>query len=255
MSTFKKPASIALATSMAFFCLLQPVFALDWVPSGQNIYYNGGKVGIGTANPSALLHTSEGNSGVVTPHAGGNDLFIEDDFHSGMTIGSPNDKSGNIMFADPEDNLAGRISYDHSSNALRLFTNGDHERMRIDSSGKVGIGTNSPTANLEIRGNSGTGAGITQDIVNDNAAYATQLRLLGGGKDYGMAFVYNKSINVSQISTRNNGSTTARMTFSNETGNIGVGTANPTEKLEVAGNLKISGNIVSDGDICIGQCN
>lgn len=42
--------------------------------------------------------------------------------------------------------------------------------------------------------------------------------------------------------------------ISYSSGYVGIGTNAPTEKLEVAGNIKLSGNIVSDGDICIGQC-
>ena len=37
-------------------------------------------------------------------------------------------------------------------------------------------------------------------------------------------------------------------------GNVGIGTATPTEKLEVIGNIRLSGSIVSSGDICIGNC-
>jgi len=38
-------------------------------------------------------------------------------------------------------------------------------------------------------------------------------------------------------------------------GNMGIGTAAPSEKMVLNGNLKIQGNILSDGDICIGKCN
>ena len=38
------------------------------------------------------------------------------------------------------------------------------------------------------------------------------------------------------------------------TGNIGIGTIDPTELLDVNGNLRVRGNIVSTGDICIGNC-
>ena len=38
------------------------------------------------------------------------------------------------------------------------------------------------------------------------------------------------------------------------TGNIGIGTVNPDEKLHVIGNIKLTGDIVSDNDICIGTC-
>jgi len=38
------------------------------------------------------------------------------------------------------------------------------------------------------------------------------------------------------------------------TGNIGMGTTNPQEKLDVNGNIRLTGNIVSPNDICIGNC-
>jgi len=38
-------------------------------------------------------------------------------------------------------------------------------------------------------------------------------------------------------------------------GNVGIGNqVDPQEKLDVLGNIKLSGNIVSNGDICIGAC-
>jgi hypothetical protein len=37
-------------------------------------------------------------------------------------------------------------------------------------------------------------------------------------------------------------------------GNVGIGTNAPHEKLHVLGNIKLTGDIVSDGNICIGSC-
>ena len=38
-----------------------------------------------------------------------------------------------------------------------------------------------------------------------------------------------------------------------DTGNVGIGTTSPTEKLQVEGTIKVNGNITSDGEICIGS--
>ena len=37
-------------------------------------------------------------------------------------------------------------------------------------------------------------------------------------------------------------------------GNVGIGNNNPIEQLDVNGNIRLNGNIVSPGDICIGSC-
>ncbi len=51
-------------------------------------------------------------------------------------------------------------------------------------------------------------------------------------------------------------SPTARIDLAIErsSGNVGIGTGNPTEQLDVNGNIKLAGNILSNGDICIGAC-
>ena len=39
-----------------------------------------------------------------------------------------------------------------------------------------------------------------------------------------------------------------------DTGFVGIGTITPTAELEVIGDVKMSGSLISDGDICIGNC-
>ena len=38
-----------------------------------------------------------------------------------------------------------------------------------------------------------------------------------------------------------------------DVGYVGIGTPNPSEKLSVEGNIKVNGNITSDGEMCIGS--
>jgi len=80
------------------------------------------RVGIGTSSPSAKLHVETADSG-VTPHANADQLFVEDNGHSGITIGSSTSTGGNIYFGDSADNSIGRINYDHSADRMNFTTN------------------------------------------------------------------------------------------------------------------------------------
>jgi len=59
-----------------------------------------------------------------------------------------------INLGDTDDYNICRIKGDNSNNSLQFQTN-NAERMRIDSSGNVGVGTSSPVNNLHIQGSSG----------------------------------------------------------------------------------------------------
>ncbi len=91
-------------------------------------------------------------------HAEADQLIIGNystDAHQGMTILSHTSKAGTIYFGDgdnPNGNARGTIVYNHSEDALKFGTAGGTERLRIGSSGFVGIGTSSPATLLNIKG-------------------------------------------------------------------------------------------------------
>lgn len=99
------------------------------------------KLGIGTSSPDSY-------------NSYGNNLVVKNTTSTGITIVSGSVDYGSIHFADGttgSDSYRGQIVYNHTTNALSFSTDAS-ERMRINSSGNVGIGTNSPSATLHVTG-------------------------------------------------------------------------------------------------------
>jgi hypothetical protein len=116
-----------------------------------------------------------------------------------------------------------------------ILKTGDAERMRIDSSGNVGIGAtpNLGTYNKELTLSSGAGQFCGLSIQNTTTGTS------GGFTAYisnTLAYLFNRSNDALLLGTNN----TERMRI-DSSGNVGIGTASPTELLDVAGNVYCSG--------------
>jgi len=137
---------------------------LDFQRAGSSkvFFKSDGNIGIGANNPEGKLHIYSGDSS-VTPEAGADDLFIENNGNAGITIGSATGSAGNIYFGDSGDANAGRITYDHAGPDNLYFYTAGTSRMLIDNSGKVGIGATSPGGRLAIEETSANGTGIFVD--------------------------------------------------------------------------------------------
>jgi hypothetical protein len=184
-----------------------------------------GNVGIGTTSP-ATFNAAQCNNLVVGTGSGA----------EGITVYSGTTSQGGLAFADgtsASDQYRGLIQYDHNSNNMLFWTN-TSERMRIDSSGNVGIGTSNPSFIL------GTGLHI------DSTGY-TSIVLQKGGAGQGHNIDFTDESNTLQYRIGTNfasggqnllfayGSTpTIGMTL-NSSGNVGIGTTSPSGSLHVSG--------------------
>ena len=101
------------------------------------------------------LQVKLGNSGQSAADSSADELVVENSGNSGLSILSGASNYGTILFGDSGDSAAGRFRYEHDNNALNFGTNGSWNRMYINSSGNVGIGTTSPSSKLTIDGSSG----------------------------------------------------------------------------------------------------
>jgi hypothetical protein len=117
--------------------------------SQRAVITTAGRLGIGTSNPDTRLHVHKASAGGASSD-NNSVLTLENNNHCILQMLSPAANSNRIMFGDPAATNSGEINYDHNINSLLIKTNGS-EQIRVDSSGKVGIGTTNPSQELTIR--------------------------------------------------------------------------------------------------------
>ena len=112
------------------------------------------QVGIGEDSPLGTLHVRTSDASITSVNANADDLIVESNGNTGMSICSSTSGEGNINFIDSGDTNIGRIQYTHSDNKMQFRVN-DSVRAAIDSSGNFGIGTSSPAVALHVQAGSG----------------------------------------------------------------------------------------------------
>jgi hypothetical protein len=119
------------------------------------------KVGIGTTDPSANLHISSGNNGDCTlileadtgnsnEHNNPQIVFRQDGGKDWSAIGHTNGANNALILSNSVNGGSGGILF-NTNNSINGYTTAI-ERMRINDVGNVGIGTTSPSAKLEVVG-------------------------------------------------------------------------------------------------------
>jgi hypothetical protein len=170
----------------------------------------GGNVGIGTTSPSQLLHIS-GSGGAYARIDGG----------STSTVG--------LLF----NNGDGAIYYDNNTDYLRFDTLGG-EKMRLDSSGRLGIGTSTP----------GSYNAYADDLVIANGSGNPGITLAGSATGWGSIYFADGTTGSEPYSGYIQYShTNDRMTFATGGGlaamhidssqRVGIGTTSPAGILDI----------------------
>ena len=196
---------------------------------------------------------------------------------SGITIYSGTSSGSNIAFADGASGDArnqGIIQYHHNGDYMRFFTSAS-ERMRLNSTG-LGIGTTSPTATLSVDGSAifnessadvdfrvesnGNANMLFVDGGNDrigiaNSAPLTKLDIQASANNEDLirlshptsAAAAGALLGFNSDGTTDNNVITLGIHYSSDfydvlniqrsTRNVGIGTVNPLEQLDISSNL------------------
>ena len=183
--------------------------------ASDTVNINTGGVTRATVDSSGRLLLGTTTEGEVSS----DDLTIATAAHTGMTIRSGSSHDGTINFSDGTsgaDEYRGWLQYNHTNNAMIIGTDAA-ERMRIDSSGNIGLGSTNP---------SGLGYGISILPFNENDT---------------SKIIFNRSpsnYNITVIAFLNGGSTA---------GSIGMNGSSVSFNTSSDYRLKENVTVISDG--------
>ncbi|MDT5271516.1 MAG: hypothetical protein QOH49_3702 [Acidobacteriota bacterium] len=263
----------ARAAALCLFAFAAAVIApaearAQWTTAGSNTTTTS-NVGVGTTAPATSLHVSTavaGTRGIIdeqTSADANSALFYFRKSRAGAA--AQNGDNIGSLFASAFDGASfvsgsrlrfaidGPVAANSVPTAIQFLTgaNADGvERMRISSNGNVGIGTDTPGVlnginyggyiSLHIKGQGSVSTLV--DSADPASGYVLNDRsqpvdgriwaisqVAGGGK---LTF-----------STYTDAGAPASRLVIDRAGNVGIGTAAPTSKLHVAGNITIDGNI------------
>jgi hypothetical protein len=230
-----------------------------------------GNVGIGTTTPSNPLHVIgdtfvSANIRSTAFHAGGRNspyTSISETSSGAMSVFAHNASgstgSSNVIKAQNTGYHSHfiRMYYDqgiafHTSSGTRTagdilydfvtpanVVSGTAERMRIDISGNVGIGTTSPANLLDVWGPDGSGGRIRLVTKTSGSNSFQQIFFVGNtGSTVNDGYLQLHDNGTAKISMAANASRGGD-TYFNTGGNFGIGTTNPSSSLHVYGNTQI----------------
>jgi hypothetical protein len=135
--------------------------------------------------------------------------------------------------------VLGLTSVEATTNHPLMFGTNATERMRIDTSGNVGIGTSAPNAKLNVSGGNITIS--ASGTYSEPAVNAGVLAYDGVNGEFTISARSNGGSTYTRFMTSNGGTGAERMRIT-ASGNVGIGTTTPGALLDVNGNATVRGN-------------
>ena len=190
---------------------------------------SGGNVGIGTTSPQSKLHIADSTLSLlkVQETSGNTGASAGALFKTSPNTGNSYFKGG-ILYEDTGNaNVIGKLHLVNRVSADTTNADVGDAKLTIDTVGNVGIGTTSPTTKLHV-------VGIAQIVESGNTAfYGGDYVRMFGTQSY--RFRNTSGTTVAQISLTGN-------SYFNG-GNVGIGTTAPSQKLHVAGNMRLQNQL------------
>ena len=192
-----------------------------------------------TATYNLLVQPNGGNVGIGTSSIDGNsNLQIQDDSGNALLrLRSGTSSLSGVDFGDSGDIDIGGIRYSNSSNAMQFNVNAA-ERLRISSSGRVGIGTSLPSAKATIE--DGDFARLDLNLSNATGTTIADVRGLVQGTEKWRIGKTGSSSDDFAINVT--GSERMRIDSS---GRVGIGTSSPQALVDVTsaiGSTRMTGH-------------
>ena len=149
-----------------------------------------------------------------------------------------------------EYHIAYRADYDgNNGGADHIFYATTNERMRLTSGGNLGIGTDGPRQALDVTGSIVTDWVDSRIIAmqySDGTQYKMGMQMTGSSRY--LNIINQSGDNIGVIAFSTGSAPTERMRIA-ANGNVGIGTASPGYKLDVAGDINFTGNLRQNGSV------
>jgi hypothetical protein len=185
-------------------------------------------VGIGTITPDEKLHVS-GTGNIMTLTESTNNSAV----HLHLKTNSVNRR---IVARDAGDNIESQIVLEDNGQFLFLGPLAANERMRISSSGKVGIGSPAPIGTLHIVDDS-SAADFMYFEDTDGGGHTWRMGPGTGGPNQDAFGIYDGAQTIMTLDASND--------------SVGIGTTSPVEKLDVDGSIRLRDNGINWGKLMV----